>query len=64
MPRIVGTLLIQDTEIIAQGSGFSCETSSGITIPTSLDGGGVISGVIEASVDRSTTFSFDGGGVV
>ena len=64
MPRIVGTLLIQDTEIIAQGSGFSGETSSGITIPTSLDGGGVTSGVIEASIDRSTTFSFDGGGVV
>ena len=63
MPKIVGTLLIQDTEIIAQGSGFSDETSSGITIPTSLDGGGVVSGVIKASVDRSTTFSFDGGGV-
>ena len=63
MPRIVGTLLIQDTEIIAQGSDFSGSTSSGITIPTSLDGGGVFSGVIEASIDRSTTFSFDGGGV-
>ena len=63
MPRIVGTLLIQDTEIIAQGGDFSGETSSGITIPTSLDGGGVLSGVIEASIDRSTTFSFDGGGV-
>ena len=63
MPRIVGTLLIQDTEIIAQGGTFSGETGSGISIPTSVDGGGVTSGVIQASIDRNPTFSFDGGGV-
>ena len=63
MPRVVGTLLIQDTEIIAEGSDFSGETSSGITIPTSLDGGGVSLGVVEATIDGITAFSFDGGGV-
>lgn len=61
MPKIVGTLLIQDTEIFTQGSDFSSGVSSGISIPTSLDGGGVTPGVKQASIDRSTTFSFDGG---
>jgi len=61
MPKIVGTLLIQDTEIFTQGSDFSSGVSSGISIPTSLDGGGAGAGVTKATIDRSTTFSFDGG---
>ena len=64
MPKIVGTLLIQDTEIFTQGSDFSSGVSSGISIPTSLDGGGVITGIVQASIDRNPTFSFDGGVVI
>ena len=64
MPKIVGTLLIQNTEIIAQGHNFSGEVGSGISIPTTLDGGGVSPGITQASIDRNPTFSFDGGGVI
>lgn len=63
MPKIVGTLLIQDTEIIAQGSSFSAGAGSGITIPTSIDGGSVVVATIQASIDGDKTFSFDGGTV-
>ncbi len=64
MPRIVGTLLIQNTEILAQGSDLSSQSSSGLVIPTSIDGGSVTVGIIAASIDRNPNFSFDAGGVV
>lgn len=63
MPKIVGTLLIQNTEIVAQGSNFSENASSRITIPTSVDGGAVAVGLVQASIDGDKTFSFDGGTV-
>lgn len=63
MPKIVGTLLIQNTEILAQGSEASSDAGSTITIPTSLDGGGAGIGITGASIDRNQSFSFDGGGV-
>lgn len=60
MPKIVGKLRIQDTEIFTQGQSFSTGVGSGISIPTAIDGGKV-AGITQASVDGDGTFSFDGG---
>lgn len=60
MPKIVGKLRIQDTEIFTEGQSLSIGVGSGISIPTSLDGGNVV-GITKASVDGDKTFSFDGG---
>ena len=64
MPRIVGTLLIQNTEILAQGSDLSSGASSGFVIRTSIDCGSAETGIITASIDNDKNFSFDAGGVV
>lgn len=63
MPRIVGTLLIQNTEIIPQGGALSSGVGSGLVIPTSIDGGSVTIGVIAATIDTDSNISFDAGGV-
>jgi len=61
MPQVVGTLLIQNTQILPQGGTLSSSATSSIFVPTSIDGGGVTVGVLAASIDKDTTFSFDGG---
>jgi hypothetical protein len=62
MPRIVGTLLIQNTQVLAQGNELASGANTGIVIPTGIDGGQV-RGIAEANIEQFQDYSIDGGTV-
>lgn len=63
MPRIVGTLLIQNTQVLPQGEDLSTGANTGIVIPIGIDGG-FVKGIAEANIEQFQDYSIDGGSVI
>lgn len=60
MPRIVGTLLIQNTQVLPEGDDLATGANTGIVIPVGIDGGKV-KGIAEANIEQFQDYSIDGG---